>query len=183
VYKARKVRHTPVAFEQAETERRRPHLYVRYVPAEVDAVVLPFELPERKGMLYLGRAVRTSYEEALSAYFEISRRAKYADFSLVVNFDTFKLDVSYVPEKPHREEPVTMRVVFSHTLSIRDAWGDELARIVLHREESSRVLYSGPDRVLEMGVAMLEKMIEEMERHIFEQLKDPWKAGAFKIDL
>ena len=68
-----------------------------------------------------------------------------------------------------------------HTLSIRDMWGDEVARIVLDRKETSRVFYSGPDRVLEMGVGMLEKMIEEMERHIFEQMREPWREEKFPV--
>jgi hypothetical protein len=180
VYKARTVRHTPVNFERAESERTRPTLYVRYIPAEVDIVALPFRLPEGKGMLYLGKAVKTSYAEALSAYFQVSRRAKYADFYTVVDFDAFGLDVSYAPEEPRRGEPVTIRIALSHTVSIRDMFGDEVTRIPLERHQSFDFLYSGPERVLEMGVPVLEKMLEEMERQIFEELKGPWEAGAFK---
>jgi hypothetical protein len=181
VYVDRAVRHTPVTFEQAEYPRRVPVLSVWYRPEDTTGIFLPFRLPEQKGMLSMGTAVRSSYEEALSAYFQVSHGSKSANYYVLVNLHSLELDVSYTPEKPVRGEPVTMRVALSHSISIRDKWQDEMARIVLHRESSIRLLYSDPRRMLETGALTLEKMLAEIERSIVEQLKEPWREGKFNV--
>lgn len=179
-YQSASVRHKPVNLRPVQGKKPVLSLFVRpYVYGEF---VKTIQLPGDKAFLYIGEALVSSYREAFSAWFEVIKRHRYADFTAFIFLEPFEAKAVYRPEHPAQGEDTTVCYTIAHTVVIQNNESGVVAEKFSYKKDMEvSFVYEGPSQALEKSALTIEEMLAEVETDLYRRLEAAWEAGTFKV--